>query len=117
MRNIFKTFKENKVLLEENKRLKAQNEALMSFKGNFDNYYRNISGIKMIPVTYDNKIVLSGSYRLDDVSMHYPIAMIKEHIAKDMAKNILPLIEFDIVDNVDYGTRDFVGRIVILTKQ
>ena len=116
MRNIFKTFKENKVLLEENKKIKAQNEALMQFKESFDNYYRNISGTHIIPVNYDNRVVLNGTYTFDPYSMNYPVDMCKEHIARDMAKKLLQFIEFDVVDNRDYNTKDLVGRLVILTK-
>ena len=54
MRNIFKTFKENKELLEENKILKAKNESLTQFRKNFDNYYRDISDTKVIKRRYNN---------------------------------------------------------------
>ena len=116
MRNIFKTFKENKVLLEENKLLKAQNEALIEFRKSFDNYYHDISGVKVITKNYDNKVVLSGTFSLDREGAYYPTDMCKEDIARKISRQLLPFIEFDVVDNETYGTKDIIGRLVVLMK-
>lgn len=116
MKKIFKAFKENKRLLEENKLLKAQNEALAEFRKSFDNYYNNISGVRVITKNYDKNIVLSASFSLDRDGLYYPTDMYKEKIASQISKQLLPLVEFDIVDNESYGTKDIVGRLIVMTK-
>ena len=116
MRNIFKTFKENKSLLEENKLLKAQNEALTEFRKSFDSYYNDVSGARVIARNYDNKMVLSGSFSLDRNGMYYPIDVCKEKIVSQISRQLLPLVEFDIIDNEPYGIKDIVGRLTILMK-
>lgn len=116
MRNIFKTFKENKSLLEENKLLKAQNEALTEFRKNFDNYYHDISGVKVITRSYDNKVVLSGTFSLDREGAYCPTDMCKEDIAYKISRQLLPLIEYDVIDNKACGTKSIVGRLIVLTK-
>jgi hypothetical protein len=116
MRNIFKTFKENKRLEEENKRLKAQNEALTEFRKSFDNYYNNISGVKVITRNYDKQVVINASYSLDRGGMCCPVDVCKEDIARKMSRELLPLIEFDIVDNRAYGIKDIVGRLIVLMR-
>lgn len=116
MRNIFKTFKENKSLLEENKLLKAQNEALTEFRKSFDNYYNDISGARVITRNYNKKMVLSGSFSIDRNGLYCPTDVCKEKIVNQISKQILPLVEFDVVDNEPYGVKDIVGRLTILTK-
>lgn len=116
MRNIFKAFKENKRLLEENKLLKAQNEALAEFRKSFDNYYNDISGVRVITKNYDKNIVLSASFSLDRDGLYYPTDMYKEKIVSQISKQLLPLVEFDIVDNESFGTKDIVGRLIFMTK-
>jgi hypothetical protein len=116
MKNIFKTFKENKRLEEENRLLKAQNEALIEFRKSFDDYYNNISGVKVITRNYDKQVVIKASYRLDRDSMYCPVDVCKEDIARKMSRELLPLIEFDIIDNNAYGTKDIVGRLIVLTR-
>lgn len=51
---------------------------------------------------------------VDDI--HYPTDVCKERIAKELTKQLLPLIEYDIVDNDSYGTRDIVGTLTVLMK-
>jgi hypothetical protein len=116
MRNIFKAFKENKRLLEENKLLKAQNEALTEFRKSFDNYYNDISGVKVITKNYDKKMVLSGTFSLDRDGMYCPTDFCKEKIINQISRQLLPFVEFDVVDNESYGTKDIVGRLTILMK-
>ena len=116
MRNIFKTFKENKRLIEENKILKAQNEALTEFRKGFDKFYNDIADVKVITRTYDKKLVLSGTFSLDRDTMYCPTDRCKEYIADHIAKQLVPLIEYDVVDNRAYGTKDMVGRLTILMK-
>jgi hypothetical protein len=116
MRNIFKTFKENKRLEEENKLLKAQNEALTEFRKSFDNYYNNISCVKVITRNYDKQVVIKASHSLDRDSMYCPVDVCKEDIARKMARELLPLIEFDIVDNKAYGIKEIVGRLIVMTR-
>ena len=116
MRNIFKTFKENKVLLEENKLLKAQNEALAEFRKSFDNYYNDVSGARVITRNYDKKMVLSGSFSLDRNGMYCPIDVCKEKIVSQISRQLLPLVEFDIIENEPYGIKDIVGRLTIFMK-
>lgn len=116
MRNIFKTFKENERLSEENKILKAQYESLMDFKKSFDNYYHKLSDIKVIEKTYDNKMVVTGVCTFDLEGMHTPVDMCKERVAREITRKIMPFIEFDVVDNRAYGTKDLVGRVFVVTK-
>lgn len=116
MRNIFKTFKENKKLLEENKLLKAQNEALSEFRKSFDNYYNEVSGVRLITRNCDKKVVLSGTFSLDREGMHCPIDMCKDYIIRKISQQILQFIEFDVVDNEPYNTKDIVGRLIVLMK-
>lgn len=116
MKNIFKIFKENKILLEENKLLKAQNEALTEFRKSFDNYYNDISGARVIIRNYDKKMVLSGSLSIDRNGLYCPTDVCKEKIVNQISRQLLPLIEFDVVDNEFYGTKDIVGRLTILMK-
>ena len=116
MRNIFKTFKENKKLLEQNKILKAQNESLIQFKKSFDDYYHKISGVKIIATQQRNQVVLNSILTLDSDGMHCPIDVCKRHIVGDISQQLLPFIEFDVVDNNPYQTKDLVGKLTILTK-
>ena len=116
MKNIFKVFKENKRLAEENKLLKAQNEALTEFRKGFDKFYNDISSVKVITRSYDKKLVLSGTYSLDRNGMYCPTDICKQRIADDISRQLLPLIEYDVADNRAYGTKDIVGRLTILVK-
>lgn len=116
MKNIFKVFKENKRLTEENRILKAQNDALQEFRKNFDNYYNDVSCTRVITRQYDKKMVLSGSFSLDRNGMYCPIDVCKEHITRDISRQLLPVIEFDVIDNEAYGTKDIVGRLTVFTK-
>ena len=116
MRNIFKTFKYNKILIEENKILKAQNDALTKFKENFDKYYHDISSPKIISRTYDNTVVLSGSYYLNNDLYQLPVDECKKRIIKDMSSQLMPYVNFDVVDNDMYGTKNLVGKLIVVTK-
>lgn len=116
MRNIFKTFKENKRLSEENKILKAQNDSLTQFRKNFDNYYRDISGVKIVERRYDNTITLNGVFNFSEAQeLYFPTDMCKEQIIKEISKQLISYIEFDVIDNA-YGTKSMVGRLNILTR-
>lgn len=121
MRNIFKTFKENKILLEENKLLKAQNEALTEFRKSFEDYYNDISGVKVIEKTYKNNVVLSSTITLDENINHMPVDRCKEDIVYRLSRQLMPYVEFDIVDNKfcdnrPRGTKDMIGRLRVLTR-
>ena len=123
MRNIFKTFKENEKLLaenerllEENKLMKAKNDALAEFRKSFDNYYNDISGVKIITRNYDKKLVLSGSFSLDRDGLYCPTDVCKERIVREISNQLLPLIEYDVTDNEAYGTKNIVGRLSVLMK-
>ena len=112
MRNVFK---ENKKLLEENKILKAQSEALEKFRVNFDNYYHETSGIKMIAKSYDKQVVLNGTFRFDDRMACCPIEECKRRLISDMARQLEPFVEFDVVDD-PYGHKTLIGRLIVTTK-
>lgn len=117
MKNIFKTFKENKRLIKENETLKAQNDALTQFRRNFDNWYHDISNCKTI-IKYDgNVITLKGVYTLDMNSIHYPADECKREIAERLSEQLIPFIEFDVVDNRAYGTKNIVGRLRVVEKE
>lgn len=116
MRNIFKVFEENKSLLEENKRLKAQNDALTEFKTSFEKYYNDVSIARVVTKYYDKPNVLQGVITLDRDRMHAPIDMYKEEIIRQMAQQLMPFVEFDIVDNKSFGTKDLIGRLTIMSK-
>ena len=116
MRNIFKTFKENGKLTEENKILKAQYESLMEFKSNFDRYYHDISDVRIIERSYDNKVILNGVFTLDMENSHCPTDVCKDYIVHEIAKKLMPFVEFDVVDNRAYGVKDLVGRLIVLTR-
>lgn len=116
MKNIFKTFKENKRLTEENKVLKAQYESLMEFKENFDRYYHDISDVRIIERSYDNRVVLNSSLALDMENSYCPTDICKERIVYEIAKKLMPFVEFDVVDNKAYGVKDLIGRLIVLTR-
>jgi hypothetical protein len=116
MKNIFKTFKENKKLLEENKLLKAQNEALAEFRKSFDNYYADISDVKIIHRNHNKQLVLSATVSLNHDNLCCPIDVCKEEIVDQISKQLLPLVEFKVVDDPFHITKDIVGRLTILTK-
>ena len=116
MRNIFKTFKENERLSEENKILKAQYESLMEFKKNFDKYYHDISDVRIIERSYNNKIVLNSTLTLDIENSYCPTDICKERIVQEIAKKLMPFVEFDVVDNRAYGVKDLIGRLIVLTR-
>jgi hypothetical protein len=116
MRNIFKTFKENKILLEENKILKAQNESLEHFRKDFSDYYHDISSTKIITKNYSNTVELIGHFTLDNNSIYCPTDECRDRIIYALSKQLMPFIEFDIVDNRAYGTKDIVGRLSVLQK-
>ena len=116
MRNIFKTFKENQKLLEENKILKAQNEALAEFRKGFDDYYKDVSGVKFITRNYDKHLTLQAAVSMDRENMYCPTDICKERIARELAQQLIPVIEYDVADNRAYGTKDIVGRLTVLMK-
>lgn len=124
MRNIFIRFKrykrlkeESERLLEENKILKAQNEALIQFKTNFDNYYHSISNPRIIESERCNIVTLNGAFDFIDLNdYHYPIERCKEDIVHKMCRQLEPYIEFDMVDNQAYGTKSLVGKLSIVKK-
>lgn len=116
MRNIFKTFKENQKLLEENKILRAQNEALTEFRKNFDSYYKDVSGVKFITRNYDKHLTLQASVSMDRENMCCPTDICKERIARELAQQLMPVIEYDVADNRAYGTKDIVGRLTVFVK-
>ena len=116
MRNIFKTFKENERLIEENKILKVQYESLMEFKSNFDRYYHDISDVRVIERSYDNKVILNGVFTLDTENSYCPTDICKDHIVHEIAKKLMPFIEFDVVDNRAYGVKDLIGRLIVMTR-
>lgn len=113
---MFNIFKEIKQLREENTKLKAQNEALMQFKENFDNYYNDISGVKMIVRQDTNAVTLNGICTLDREFIHFPTEECKMLIAEKISEQLIPFIEFDFVDNHAYRTKDIVGRLRVLKK-
>lgn len=115
MRNIFKTFKDNKRLIEENKILKAQNESLTQFRENFDKYYHDISTPKIIERRYDDVITLNGSFNFNEDMYYLPIDECKKRIVKDISNNLMPYVEFDVVDNM-HGTKSLIGRLLVVTK-
>lgn len=116
MRNIFKTFNENQRLIEENKLLRAQNEALSEFRKSFDKYYNDIAGMKVITRSYDKQLTLQAAVSMDRETMYLPADFCKKRIASELSNQLMPLIEYDIVDNRAYGTKDIVGRLTILAK-
>ena len=114
MRNIFKTFKENKKLLEENRVLSSQITALTEFKKSFDDYYQSISSHRIIEKRYGNTVVVSGALKLDDLSMHCPQDECKRRVVNEIAQQLEPYVEFDLVDDRYYGTKTYVGRLMVL---
>lgn len=116
MFDVFKIYKRNKELLEENKILKEQNEALMQFKKSFDNYYNDISGTKFIIKQDRNIVTLNGVCTLDKEFMHFPTEECKMFIVEKISEQLMPFIEFDFVDNHVYRTKDIIGRLRILEK-
>lgn len=115
MRNIFKTFKDNKQLIEENKILKAKNEALENFKGTFDDFYHSITSTKYVDRVHYDRVVLQGAFNLDDeYSLHCPADICKKEISARIAEQLEPYIEFDIVDNRAYGTKVLVGKLSVM---
>ena len=105
-----------KRLIEENKILKAQNESLMQFKKNFDNFYHDISSSIIIERKYSDQVVLNGIYTIDHENLDCPIDMCKEYIVRDMSRKLMSYVEFDIVDNEAYGTKDLIGRLFVMTR-
>lgn len=113
MRNIFKTFKENKRLLEENKLLKAQNDALAEFRKSFDNYYNDISGVRVITRNYDKKLVLTGSYSLDRNGMYCPTDVCKDIYGRhSYVTESDPDKDITILQMVICGEREVMAELV-----
>lgn len=115
MRNIFKTFKENKTLSEENHTLKAQIETLNEFKKNFDDYYHSISSHKIVEKRYANTIVLGGAFMFDNIEdMCCSADYCKQRVVDEIVKQLEPYIEFDLVDNRAYGTKTLKGQLTVV---
>lgn len=107
-------FKKNKVLLEENRTLKAQIEALKEFRKGFDEYYHSISSHKIVEKRYNNVIVVRGAFNFDNINtLHYPTDYCKKEIIDKIAQQLEPYVEFDVVDNNAYGTKTLVGKLMI----
>ena len=115
MKNIFKTFKENEKLIEENKILKAQNEALEQFRAAFDDYYHKISGVNIIKKNYGRQVVLNETFKFDDRTACFPIEECKRRLISNMARQIEPFVEFDVVDD-PYGHKTLTGRLIVVMK-
>ena len=116
MRNIFRTFKENQRLIEENKILKAQNDSLTEFRKGFDKFYNDIAGTKVFTRTYDKHLTLQASVSMDRENLYCPTDICKERIMRELSRQLMPVIEYDVVDNRAYGTKDIVGRLTVLMK-
>lgn len=115
MRNIFKTFKDNKQLIEENKILKSKNDALENFKESFDKFYYSISSTKWVDRVYYDRVVLQGAFYLDDeYSLRCPSDICKKEIANRIAEQLQPYIEFDVIDNEAYGTKVWIGKLSVM---
>lgn len=115
MRNIFKTFKENKTLSEENRTLKAQIETLNEFKKNFDDYYHSISSHRVIEKKYDNATVLGGVFMFDNIDdMNCSADYCKKEVINQISRQLEPYVEFDLVDNRAYGTKSLRGKLTVL---
>ena len=114
MKNIFKTFKENEKLIEENKILKAQNEALAQFRKSFEAYYREVSGVKIITRNYDNIVTLNATCILGEMGAYYPVEEFKRKIIYDISKQLEPFVEYDMVDGP--CGKEFMGRLIVVTK-
>lgn len=115
MRNIFKAFKENKTLSEENHTLKVQIEALNEFKKNFDDYYHSISSHRIIEKKYDKTIVLGGAFMFDNIDdMNCSADYCKKRVINEIVKQLEPYIEFDLVDNKTYGTKTLKGQLTVV---
>ena len=114
MRNIFKIFKENKELKEENKILTSKTEALTEFRKNFDKFYNSMSSYKIVERRYDNAIVLGGAFHFDNMGdIHYPTDECKRIVVQEIARQLEPYIEFDLVDNDCYGTKILRGKLTV----
>lgn len=127
MRNIFKTFKENKMLLNENARLKFQNEVLINQNENLIQFKEEINEtLRMFKENTDNRICkrdvvniaeLRGSFAFNDINeIHCPIEQCKWYIAQDILKEIISYIEFDIVDNHEFNTKNLIGTLSVIKK-
>ena len=97
-------------------KLKAQNEALMNFKKSFEAYYNDISGVRTIFKQERNIVTLTGIHMFSRGGMSYPVEECKKLIAEHISEQLLPFIEFDLVDNFAYDSKDFVGRLQIVQK-
>jgi hypothetical protein len=124
MINLFKTYErnkelleENKTLIEENKNLKSQIECLSQFRQNFDKYYEEITGTKLIIKHDCDMITVTGVCNIDWEDLHYPVEEYKETIAREITEKILPLIDFDLIDNpIKWGTKDMIGKLKVISK-
>jgi hypothetical protein len=110
MKNIFKIFKENQALREENKLLQAQIEALSTFKENFDKFYHDVTNVHYVKI--DRKQVRLQSLSLIEDCI--PTEYIKEHITMDFAKQLEPFIKYDLQDDYTSERKSLVAWIDIL---
>jgi hypothetical protein len=53
---------------------------------------------------------------MDRENMYCPTDICKERIARELAQQLMPVIEYDVADNRAYGTKDIVGRLTVLVK-
>lgn len=110
MKNIFKIFKENQMLREENKLLQAKIEALNTFKENFDKFYHDVTSVHYVKIDREQVKLQSLSLMEDFVPAEY----IKEHISRDFAKQLEPFIKYDIQDDRMSGRKALVAWVDVL---
>lgn len=119
MRNIFKTFKENKALIEENKLLKAQNDALMNYKESFDKFYRDTTNTKILLRYWDQIVEVTGIVSINEEYRSLPVSVYKDQIINDLTKKLSPFIEYDLRDDnyLSGNNKILVGKLKIATNR
>lgn len=114
----FKVFKKNSELREENKLLKAKIEALVEFRRGFETFYHKISSFKTITNVQKDVIAVREAATIE--SRHVPSIPadeLKYILVQNMAKQLLPLVEFDVCDNHVMDAKELVGTLYIVKQR
>lgn len=115
--DIFKTLKENRMLRKENEVLKIKYDTLSDFKKNFDTYYRELTGFKVITREHNDVLRMKSTCVIDKSNIHIPINILKQELATNLCDQLLPIISFDILDNKARGAKELVGMLSVIKER
>lgn len=111
--SIFRVFKENKQLTQENRDLKLKLEALNSFKSSFVNFYNDLTSTRFFEKSSGEKIILTAATSVSIENLDVPMEVLEDTIVRDMAFKLKPFIQFELMDSPCLRGKELVGKVIV----